>query len=46
MAAKKETETKETKRIENDRLKAQKEEEENRTAEIQERVKEHKKSLN
>jgi len=46
MAAKKEIETKEAKRIENERLKAQKEEDEKRTVEIQEKIKEHKENLN
>ncbi|MDQ1252232.1 MAG: hypothetical protein QG646_1350 [Euryarchaeota archaeon] len=46
MAAKKEIEAKETKRIENERLKAQKEEDEKRIVEIQEKIKKHKEGLN
>jgi len=46
MAAKKEIETKETRRIEDEKLKTKKEEEEKKVAEIQEKVKEHKESLN
>lgn len=46
MAAKKEIETKETKKIENERLKTQKEEDEKRTVEIQEKIKKHKENLN
>ena len=46
MTAKKEIETKETRKIENERLKAQQEEEEKRIVKNQERIKEHKESLN
>jgi hypothetical protein len=44
-AAKKEIEIKETKRIEEERLKAQQEEKEKKLVEVQEKIKEHKESL-